>query len=195
MSTDTEYALQTLGLPDSPAIHLAICTVAELLQPLDASCSASSRDKCIVRFRVASHAVREGLPIEYSRLQYLWRFGTDINHETAEAALRLPRTDWLGRAKAALEAIGVDPGPDAQKMATRYEWRPDLGRAHLERSSGGSLRWDPVWKLKPRTDTERSKLLQEVVERVKSATPEQKKAALERSRQSSAVSPKPSTKV
>jgi len=193
---ESEEAMRALGLPNSPAIHLAICTVAELLQPLDATCSGSSRDKCLVRFRAASHAVREGLPIEYSRLQYLWRFGTDITHDTAEVAVRLPRTDWLGQARAALEAIGVDPGPDAQKMATPYGWSPDLGRLHPERGSGSGLRWAPFLKLRPRTDAERSKVREPVMERLRNLTPEQKAAEMKRraTTRSSAALPKPSTK-
>ena len=192
---DMQEAMRALVLPDSPMIHLAIGTVAELLQPLDANCSVSARDKCFVRCQVASRAVRTGWPIEFCRQEYFSRVGSGFDQGAADAALLLPRTDWFGQAKASLEAIGVDPGADAQQMAARYEWKRDSACSEPEREAGSELRRNPIPKFRPRTDLERSELAARVALRVKNATPEQKKAALARSAPPSAVpSPKASPK-
>lgn len=117
-------AMQTLGLPDSPVIHLAIRTVAELLQPLDAGSLEDARSTCIDRFGVSSGTVLESLPIEWARHQFLLRIGVDSDGFDSEDSMRTTRTDWLGQAKVSLEARGADPGPDAKRMATRYGWHP-----------------------------------------------------------------------
>lgn len=174
---DMDEAMRTIGLPESPVIHLAISMVAELLQPLDANCSASKRDKSMVRCRVAARTVFDRWPIEFSRQQYHLHFGTGFNQVAADAASRLPRTNWFEQAKAALEAIGLDPGPDARKMVIHYGWRPD---PHSPNSESGGLRYlrqEPLFmKRTPRTAAERSKVLAETIQRVKNATPEQRAA-------------------
>lgn len=124
MSEDFEYGMQTLGLPDSLVIDLAVRTVAELLLPLDARSKASSRNNAIDRARAASCVVLESWPIELGRIEYLSRLDISTDQEAIDAARRLPRTDWLGQAKAALVAAGIDPGPDTRGMATRYGWNP-----------------------------------------------------------------------
>lgn len=120
----TADALATMGLPESPVIDLSIRTVAELLQPLDARSRVDARSTCISRFRTASHAALEGLSIEWARYSFLISIGADSDGTEPAVAFRPGRTDWLGHAKAALDAIGVDTGPDAKRMATRYGWLP-----------------------------------------------------------------------
>jgi hypothetical protein len=120
----TAEAVQTLGLPDSPVIHLAIHTVAELLQPLESQSTFDARSTCISRFRVASGTVLEGLPIECATLKFLAYIGVERVASEVDMAIWSKRTDWLGQAKAALEADGRDPGPETKRMATRYGWDP-----------------------------------------------------------------------
>ena len=119
-----EAAVATMGLPDSPVILEAISTIAGLLRPLSKHSTCSPLHECIQRFRVASGAALDRKPIELVRLEYLTHCDVEFDPADAGAALSLPGTDWLGQAKAALEARGVsDTGPDAKKMATRYGWR------------------------------------------------------------------------
>jgi hypothetical protein len=127
MNSDMLYAMRSIGTLPTPVIDLAICTVAELLQPLDAQVNDSQRNKCTTRVRLASMAALEAMPLEAARIEYLWRYGLATGQEAA-AARRLPRTDWLRQAKAALEAIGIDPGPDSKRMATRYGWNTHPGQ-------------------------------------------------------------------
>lgn len=120
----TAEAIRTLGLPDSPVIHFAISTVAELLRPLASMSHEDARSTCIDRYRVASGTVLERQPIEWARHQFQSRIGVEVDNTAWETIKRLLRTDWLGQAKASLEARGVDTGPDAQRMASRYGWYP-----------------------------------------------------------------------
>lgn len=127
MSSDSEYAseaVKSLGLPDSPVIHLSIHTVAGLLRPLESRSLRDARSTCIARFRVASSTVLEGLPIEHARYEFLSRVGVEGDSTEADEAYRTRRTDWLGQAKEQLAAQGLDTGPDARPMATRYGWNP-----------------------------------------------------------------------
>lgn len=180
MTDDDRFALESLFLPDSPVILRAVCLVAELLAPLDATCSGIRLDKSMVRFRVARQAVRSGLPIEFSRLQFLWRFDVDVAHTAADAALSLPRVDWLGQAKAALEAADIDPGTDAQLVMALCRWSSDSGRQRGEPKEGAGTRWGAVWRPRPRTEAEREELLRRTKARIANLTAEEKAAAMER---------------
>jgi hypothetical protein len=173
---EMQTALQSLNLPDSPVIQLSVCSVAELLLPLDAKFIGSQHEKCMVRAHLAANAVRNNLPIEFVRLQCLWRFDVAVTHTAADAALTLPRHDWLAQAKAALQAIGVDPGPDARKLMAEGGW----GYPRREDESAGRVRWSPVWKYKARTPEERAILSAKVMERVRNQTQEQKAAEMKR---------------
>ena len=73
--TETE-ALKELGLPKSPVIDLAICTVAELLKPLDAQSPLDQRCTLITRYRTASRTAREALSIDESRAFYCVMLGS-----------------------------------------------------------------------------------------------------------------------
>lgn len=149
------YAMWTFGALPTPVIDLAISTIAELLQPLDAHWNGFTRDKCIIRVRVASGTALEALPIEVARIECLWQFGIKTDRESVEAARRRPRTDWLGQAKQALEAIGVDPGPDSKCMATRYGWNTHAGQRGERKPL---MHRGAVWKWPPHGSDRRSKV-------------------------------------
>ncbi len=119
-------ASKLVGIPRSPVIHLAILTVVDDLLPLAAQTRASASPNPnaarIGAFRVASRTVLEGFPIEWAKLYYLTYFGDEFDGSEAEVAYRTKRTDWLGEAKSVIESSGLDSGPDAKRMATRYGW-------------------------------------------------------------------------
>lgn len=188
---DMQEAMRSLVLPDSPMIHLAISTVAEMLQSLDANCPTSARDKCFVRCVVAARAVRAGWPIEICRQEYFSSVGSGFDQHAADAALLLPRTDWFGQAKAALEKIGIDPGANARQIAAHYGWKRDTECSESAREAGGGFRGTAIPKPRPRTALERSELAARVALRVKNATPAQR-AVLEALRAKSRGSVVPS---
>lgn len=122
LSFYSEEAQRLLGIPDSPVIHLAICTVAELLKPLDARSKLDADATRIQRMRVASGTALECLPIEIAQLNFLSAIGVEQEDPNMRAWLRVVRTNWLAQARAALTVLGLDPGMETKGMATRYGW-------------------------------------------------------------------------
>jgi hypothetical protein len=112
-----------LGIPDSPAIHLAIATLADRLIPLAAGSAAPSDDVRIVAIRTASGGVLESMPIECVELRFL--AALDLPYDDAACTKALETTtDWLGQAIARIAAEGLgSESPDPHAMATRYGWR------------------------------------------------------------------------
>lgn len=117
-------ASRQLGLPDSPILHLAISNLADRLLALPHHSSLRVEQVHVTALRVASQAALEGLPFEWVEADFLSRLHTAAESDwlAAEAARRTKRTDWLGQAKATIRSNGMDPGPDAWQMATRYGW-------------------------------------------------------------------------
>lgn len=111
-----------IGIPDHPAIHLAISTVVDLLMTTAATTGEEPELQRVSAVRTASGAVLFSWPIEWAENFLLG--GASPPHEVwwPEEALGAKRMDWLGQAIERLRQEGIDPGPDARRMRTRYGW-------------------------------------------------------------------------
>lgn len=116
-------AKRHLGIPDTPAIHLAITDLAERLLALPYRDDRPLGDTRVSALRSASRGVREGLCFELVVLYYRIALGdfpdqAECDRVYAEGA----RTDWLGAAMARLTAEGRQVSPAVKSQATRYGW-------------------------------------------------------------------------
>ncbi len=117
-------ARSQLGVPDSPEIHLAITTVAELLLPV---ASASNRDEPLQRnvaLRVASGAVLFGWPLSAAEQEVRDRLDLPLADgvDLPEPRIRNEK-DWLAEAAEQLRRQGVHVDPKFQHQRTEYGWR------------------------------------------------------------------------
>jgi hypothetical protein len=108
-------------LPDSPIIHLAVTTIVNRLLALQQQTTLTAEAVRITAFRVASETALEGWPFECAAAEFLHRLGDAGAPPYPDVGSK--RTDWLGDATTAIRESGIDPGPDARRMATRYGWR------------------------------------------------------------------------
>lgn len=117
-------ASHQLGLPDLPAVHLAVTMLADRLVALPHHSSQPTQQVRLTALRVASRAVLEGQPIEWAAAHFLSRLNdaAEPDWAAAEAACLTHRTDWLGHAMVVLLSNGVDLDPDARRTATMYGW-------------------------------------------------------------------------
>jgi hypothetical protein len=113
-----------LGLPDSPVLHLAVKKLADEVMPIGAGSRLEGRLIRITALRTASGAVREYLPMACAT--YTFRKDVELLADPAESeeAFRTVRRNWMREARLQIEAEGLDPGPDAERMATAYGWNP-----------------------------------------------------------------------
>lgn len=123
----SQEARSTLGLPDSPAIHLAVTSLAERLGAFAEGTHLDLRAIRITALRTASRAVLEELPFEQVVFDFQTSLGLPGDQAAAEEAYRTTRTDWLGQAVAKIEAMGLSAGLDARRMATPYGWNTSIG--------------------------------------------------------------------
>lgn len=116
-------AKRQLGIPDTPAIHLAITDLAERLLALPYRDDRLLGDTRVSALRSASRGVREGLYFELVVLYYRIALGDFPDQAECDRvyANRVP-TDWLGDAVSRLNAEGVDASPAVRRQATRYGW-------------------------------------------------------------------------
>lgn len=112
-----------LGLPDHPAIQLAVATVANQLAEAAARAHANPGGLRIAVTRAASYVVLWSWPIEAAQ-RYAADEGLDLVHEVwwPEERLGVRPVDRLGQATERLRSEGIDPVPDARHMKTRYGW-------------------------------------------------------------------------
>lgn len=121
----SEEARSQLGLPDSPVLHLAITKLADELMPFAEGAKVEARIIRITALRTASGAVREYLPLECAIYTFRTTLELPADPAASKEAYRTVRRNWMREAKAAIEAEGLDPGPNAVRMATAYGWNPD----------------------------------------------------------------------
>lgn len=119
----SEYASWQLGIPESPAVHFAICTVSELLKRFDSRSRHGAEQTHNQRVRIASRAVLEGHSYEFARRAYLCLLDTPMSPEEEEGPAMEWRTDWLSIARTSLELLGIDTGSNAHAMRGRYGWQ------------------------------------------------------------------------
>lgn len=129
-------ARSRLGLPESPAIHLAVTDLAEQLLPLAAGASASVEDVRIRGLHSASGGALFSRPFEVVRADFLWMLDLADELEAASAACRGKRTDWLGQAVARLRAEGIEVPPTVGRQRSRYGWLPQPASPSDEASTG-----------------------------------------------------------
>jgi len=112
-----------LGIPDVPEIHLAIRTLSDRLMTLHEKEVEGVDMAPKTAMRCASRAVLESESIEVVSCRFLTSLGYDLSSERIEQAMQSPKTYWLRMARDSIAADGIDPGPDASRLATRYGWR------------------------------------------------------------------------
>ena len=116
-------AEKLLGLPDSPVVHLAVTRLVALLLPHADGTRFDPETVRITAFREASGAALEGLPL--ANVVGRFRLTLDLSSPPwSELAKPKSRTNWLDWAMAEIREEGLDPGPDANRLATRYGWTP-----------------------------------------------------------------------
>jgi hypothetical protein len=112
-----------IGIPDHPAIHLAISIVADRLMPAAAIANTDPELQRIEAVRTASLAVLFSWPIEWAE-NYVSGRGPSPPHEVwwPEEVFGVKATDWLGLAIDKLRTEGIDAEPDPRRTKTRYGW-------------------------------------------------------------------------
>jgi len=116
-------AKSQLGIPDSPAVHLAITDLAERLLALPHGGDRSPGEKRTDALRNASWGARENHCFELVVLRYRMYSGEHVDQAECDrvSAASVP-TNWLGAAIARLKAEGIDVAPAVRRQATRYGW-------------------------------------------------------------------------
>jgi hypothetical protein len=115
-------ARRELGIPDSPAIHLAITALAERLIPLAQGASASVAVVRIGALRCASYGTLMCLPFECVVFRYQTRLELPADKDSSDAAYNAGRTDWLELAAAQLRNEGIDVPATVAGQRSRYGW-------------------------------------------------------------------------
>ena len=112
-----------ISIPDHPAIHLAISTLADCLMPAAAIANLNPELQRSDAVRTASLAVLFSWPIEWAE-NHASAKGPRPPHEVwwPDEVFGVKATDWLGLAIDRLRAEGFDAEPDARRMKTRYGW-------------------------------------------------------------------------
>jgi hypothetical protein len=114
-----------VGGPESPEIHLAISTVAELLLPVCEESKAEKRLQRIVAVRVASAAVLFGWPLPAAEQDLRSQLGLALKPKPHLPASRISNEkDWLAEAADRLRGEGVAVTPGFQRQRSNYGWRP-----------------------------------------------------------------------
>jgi hypothetical protein len=114
---------ELIGIPDHPAIHLAISTMADRLMPAAAIANPNPEIQRIDAVRTASLAVLFSWPVEWAE-NYVSGRGPSPPHEVwwPEEVLGGKLTDWLGLAVERLRSEGINAEPDPTLTKTRYGW-------------------------------------------------------------------------
>lgn len=115
-------ASSTLGIPDSPEIHLAITALAERLLLVAEQAGCEDRIKRITLLRQVSGVVLNRLPFVCAELELRVSLEISLTNEDYELAYKTQRTDWLGQAVAQLKSEGIETRPSFRKQATLYGW-------------------------------------------------------------------------
>ena len=117
-------AHSTLGIPDTPEVHLAITELATSLLSTARASSRSEREQRIAALRTASGAVLFGWPLPVAEREL--RLSLDMPPNDAPSArYRIHEgKDWLGRAAARLREQGLPVRADYARQRTNYGWRP-----------------------------------------------------------------------
>ena len=118
-------ATRHLGIPDSPAIHLAITQLAELLLALSTTQDEVSEVVRITALRCASY----GALMKHSFETVVFRFGIYMDLPPDEAARdraeKATPIDWLSQAVSQLESEGIAVPSGIRQQATPYGWRAE----------------------------------------------------------------------
>jgi hypothetical protein len=116
-------AKRQLGIPDSPAIHLAITDLAERLLSLPYGHERPMNDARIAALRSASWGARESHCFELVALRYRASLGETLDQAECDRSSASDKpTDWLGYAVSRLIGEGFDASPAVRRQATRYGW-------------------------------------------------------------------------
>ena len=111
-----------LGIPDSPAIHLAITQLAERLLALPTRTCESNGHIRIMALRCASY----GVLMRHSFESVEFRFGVYLNlpndQLAYDRAVKAAPTHWLNQAIERLEGEGIAVDRSVQRQATCYGW-------------------------------------------------------------------------
>jgi hypothetical protein len=110
-------ATHQLGIPDSPAIHLAISNLAESLLASSPDCADSLDDIRRLALRTASYGVLMSQSLELTVVRFRASCGLSFDHDVASQP-----TDWLAHAVARLEAEGFRNSEGALRQRSRYGW-------------------------------------------------------------------------
>ena len=114
---------KALGVPDSPLVHLAICSLAERLLPIAEAACADPRIQRSEALRAASYAVLMHHTFISAEVRLRSSLGLPISQEKIDEASGHESTNWLAEASAQLLAEGVDLGSYVRVQASPYGWR------------------------------------------------------------------------
>lgn len=115
-------AKQLLGIPDSPAIHLAITSLAKSLLPLADGHDVPPRHVRIAALRSASGGVLFLRSLLRVQFEFLSTLGLPAAHITTEDLMAADATDWLRQAIEQLKNKGIAVPDTILRQATSYGW-------------------------------------------------------------------------
>lgn len=119
-------AKSQLGIPNSPAIHLAVSQLAELLLSLPVTTNESKESMRISALRCASYGVLMRHSYEHVELRFKEYLDLPIDETEMNKAKEAPSFNWLGQAITSLEKEGFYVPSGVQQQATAYGWNEIL---------------------------------------------------------------------